>query len=456
MYLYKKNKILINLLIISLILSFININFQINKFGKILKHEDGTKYHGIIKSPPEIKIWKHASEFKSDISIKNLQPYEFRHHFLPPKILGLSSKLFKIEFYDSKSNINIKNINYFFYFQIIFYYFCIIIFYLRLIKVNIKKSIANFTVFFLLFEPTINQYNSTIFGETIFFSLLILSFSCLIDLPKKNFYYLLVGLLFCVLYLQRSVAMLFIFVPIIILLFNFKQKIFFKILNLIIPFLIILILLGTLNYKRSGVFYFLPTQTIDNLYNYFLPKIDSKLSNKAVSQSKKKLMDNKNNFVMDNNLDLEIESDRIKFYNFQKNEAIKTILNNKLVTLKEAVISSIHSMLLNPVEIINTRIKGKDYYKSDLHQKYVKYRIVYSFLIYTIIFIGFLYSLKKRIFVPLILLLVGIYFFIISSWVGYTRYFVPTLLSLSIYFGFGLEFIYTKMINLNKNYNNNT
>ena len=138
MYLYKNNKILINLLILSFILFFININFQINQFGKILEHEDGTKYHGIIKSPPEIKIWKHASEFKSDISIKNLQPYEFRHHFLPPKILGLSSKLFKIEFYDTNSNINIKNINYFFYFQIIFYYFCVIIFYLKLIKVNIK------------------------------------------------------------------------------------------------------------------------------------------------------------------------------------------------------------------------------------------------------------------------------------------------------------------------------
>jgi len=454
MYFYNNHKILITLLILSFILIFINIDFQIKKFGKVLKHQDGSEYHGIIKSPPEIKIWKHASEFKSDISIKNLQPYEFRHHFLPPKILGFSSKFFKIEFYHSNSNINIKNINFFFYFQIFVYYFCVIIFYSKLIKLNIKKSIVNFTVFFLLFEPTINQYNSTVFGETIFFSLLILSFVYLIDLPKKNYSYFLFGLLFSVLYLQRSVAMFLIFVPITLLLLNFKQKSFFKILNLIIPFLIILILLGTLNYKRSNVFYFLPTQTIDNLYNYFLPKIDSKLSNKSASQSKKKLMDAKNNFALDNKLDLEIESDRIKFYNFQKNEAIKTILNNKLITLREAIISSMHSMLLNPVEIINTRIKGKDYYKSDLHQKYVKYRIFYSFLIYTIILIGFFYSLKKKIIAPLILLFVGTYFFIISSWVGYTRYFVPTLLSLCIYFGFGLEFIFAKIINLKKYYKN--
>ncbi len=111
MYFYNNHKILITLLILSFILIFINIDFQIKKFGKVLKHQDGSEYHGIIKSPPEIKIWKHASEFKSDISIKNLQPYEFRHHFLPPKILGFSSKFFKIEFYHSNSNINIKNIN---------------------------------------------------------------------------------------------------------------------------------------------------------------------------------------------------------------------------------------------------------------------------------------------------------------------------------------------------------
>ena len=107
MYFYNQHKTLITLLALSFLLFFINIDFQITKFGKVLKNQDGSEYHGIIKSPPELKIWKKASEFKSDISIKNLQPYEFRHHFLPPKILGLLSTFFKIEFYDHKNNINI-------------------------------------------------------------------------------------------------------------------------------------------------------------------------------------------------------------------------------------------------------------------------------------------------------------------------------------------------------------
>ncbi len=452
MYFYNQHKTLITLLALSFLLFFINIDFQITKFGKILKNQDGSEYHGIIKSPPELKIWKKASEFKSDISIKNLQPYEFRHHFLPPKILGLLSTFFKIEFYDHKNNINIKNLNYFFYFQIFFYYLCVIVFYLKLTKINIKKSIINITVCFLIFEPTISQYNSTIFGETIFFSLLILIFAYLIDLPKKNYNYFLLGLLFAILYLQRSVAMFLIVVPILILLFKFRYKSILKILYLLTPFLIVLLLLGSLNYKRSGIFYFLPTQTKDNLYNYFLPKVDAKIFNITSSESKKKLMKIKDNFVIKNNLDLSKEGDRIVFYNFQKNKAINTMMDNKLITFEKALISSFHSTLLNPMEIVSTRIKGKDYYKSELHQKNIKYRILYSFLIYLIIFIGFFYSIKEKYIAPHILLLVGIYFFVISSWVGYTRYFVPTLLSLCLYFGFGIDFIFSK---LKGNYSNN-
>ena len=452
MYFYNQHKTLITLLALSFLLFFINIDFQITKFGKILKNQDGSEYHGIIKSPPELKIWKKASEFKSDISIKNLQPYEFRHHFLPPKILGLLSTFFKIEFYDHKNNINIKNLNYFFYFQIFFYYLCVIAFYLKLTKINIKKSIINITVCFLIFEPTISQYNSTIFGETIFFSLLILIFAYLIDLPKKNYNYFLLGLLFAILYLQRSVAMFLIVVPILILLFKFRYKSILKILYLLTPFLIVLLLLGSLNYKRSGIFYFLPTQTIDNLYNYFLPKVDAKIFNITSSESKKKLMNIKDNFVIKNNLDLSKEGDRIVFYNFQKKKAINTMMDNKLITFEKALISSFHSTLLNPMEIVSTRIKGKDYYKSELHQKNIKYRILYSFLIYLIIFIGFFYSIKQKHIAPHILLLVGIYFFVISSWVGYTRYFVPTLLSLCLYFGFGIDFIFSK---LKRNYSNN-
>lgn len=441
MNLLKEHKIIFILLISSFILFYLNMNFHLNSFGKYLTTSNLNIYHGIIKSPPEQRIWKHASEFKSDTSIKNLQSYEFRHHFLPEKILGIMAKIFKIEFYDSQSNFSIKNLNYFFIFQIIFYYFAVVLFYLKLTKIKLSKTIIHFSVAFLIFEPTINQYSTTIFAETIFFSLLILCFSYTIDPPKENYKYFIFGLLLAVVYLQRSVAVFLIIVPSIVIYLKYNKKSFIKIFNLIISFCIILIILGLLNYNRSNVFYFFPTQTIDNLYNYFLPKVDSKIFNISENESKIKLRKDKLKFATNNNLDLDKEIDRIKFYKYQKDEALKVFMNNKLITLKTATVSSLHSMLLNPVEIINTRIKGNDYYKSELHQKFIKYRIFYSLIIYSIIFIGFLYSIKKKYIEPQILLLVGIYFFIISSWVGYTRYFLPTLIPLCLYFGFGLEFL---------------
>jgi hypothetical protein len=441
MNLLKEHKTILILLISSFLLFYLNMNFQLNSFGKYLTTADHNIYHGIIKSPPEQRIWKHASEFKSDTSIKNLQRYEFRHHFLPEKILGVMAKIFKIEFYDSQSNVNIKNLNYFFIFQIIFYYFSVVVFYLKLIKINLSKTIIHISVAFLIFEPTINQYSTTIFAETIFFSLLILSFSYTIDPPKENYKYFIFGLLLAAVYLQRSVAVFLIIVPSIVIYLKYNKKSFIKIFNLLISFCIVLIILGLLNYNRSNVFYFFPTQTIDNLYNYFLPKVDSKIFKISENESKIKLRKDKLNFAKNNNLDLNKEIDRIKFYKHQKDVALKVFINNKLITLKAAIVSSLHSTLLNPVEIINTRIKHKDYYKSELHQKSIKYRIFYSLIIYLIIFIGFLHSIKKKYIEPHILLLVGVYFFMISSWVGYTRYFVPTLIPLCLYFGCGLEFL---------------
>ena len=126
----------------------------------------------------------------------------------------------------------------------------------------------------------------------------------------------------------------------------------------------------------------------------------------------------------------------------KRDKAINTLLANKLLTMKIAIESSLHSTLLNPTEILFSRIHGPGYYKSDLHQKTIKYRIFYSILIYFIIFLGFIYSIKNKLFYFHILLLTSMYFFAISSWVGYTRYFVPTYISLCLYFACGTYYLY--------------
>ncbi len=441
---FRTHKIIFILLFFSFVILNINSQYNLKNFNKYLRYDDGTYYHGIIRTPPEMKIWRKAHEFKENLSFKNLQNEEFRHHFLPPKNLALVGKVINMNFYDANNNYDLNGIVFFFFFQTFLYYFSVFYFYKKLLKLNIRKEIIYISSLFLLFEPTINQWNVTIFGETIFFSLIIIIFSFLIDLPKENYKYIYLGFLIGICYLQRSVAMFLIIVPTIIIFLKFTNKSPIKIFNMFLSYLIILMLMGLLNYSRSNFFYVLPTQTIDNLYNYFLPKVEEKRLNISSKESLKKNLDETNILINENNLDLEMENDRIKLYNLQKDITIQILLNNKIITLEKALKSYIHSMLLNPVEVLFTRIKGKEYYKSELHKKSVKYRIIYSLLIFFITFLGFINIVKQKIIFPHIILACGIYFFIISGWVGYTRYFVPTFLSFSIYFAYGISFILSK------------
>ena len=47
-------------------------------------------------------------------------------------------------------------------------------------------------------------------------------------------------------------------------------------------------------------------------------------------------------------------------YNLQRDITIEILLNNKIITIEKALKSYIHSTLLNPVEVLFTRIKGKE------------------------------------------------------------------------------------------------
>ena len=111
-------------------------------------------------------------------------------------------------------------------------------------------------------------------------------------------------------------------------------------------------------------------------------------------------------------------------------------------------------MVLNPFHIYSDHrfASGEIYYKSTTHKKFIPYRIVYTLLIFFIIFVGFLKLLKKdNKELITILLLSSLYFFIAISWHGNTRYFVPVLIYLSVFFGNGavsiIDFFSRKITN---------
>lgn len=434
----KKEKYLIVLILFSLFFSTFKINNDVNKFDKYLTYNVGETYHGIISGPPQYKIWTKAAEVKDEFSFSNPHPYEYRHHFLPPKILGFFAKITKLEFYENVPEKKFSSGNKFkyFMFQTLIYFSSVFFLYFKLKKVGINKFVSLTCVFFLLLEPSINQYQSTILGETIFFALIIFIFAFLIDLSNNNYFYFFYGLLIGTCFLQRSVALFLVFVPIIYIIFIYKKDSILKVLNLMIAFSLILIVLGFINFKRSQIFYFLPTQTIDTPYTYFVGKDLKEIKN----------------IIIENNLDTSIESDNIILHKEKRKIAIRKIKEDKLKYIKLFIKKSLHSTLLNPTEVRNVRIEGKDYYKSDLHSDWVFYRILYSSLIYLIIILGFLYSIKNKLLIPNLFALLGLSVFIASGWVGYTRYWVPSFLCLSLYFSYGFFVLNNSLKNGLKKY----
>ena len=97
-----RNHFILLILIISFIVSIIIMNFHINQYGKVLSNSQKFPGPRLLASPVELNLWEKAYKIKNkDLQISNIQDYEFRHHFLPPKILGLVGKFFGIKFYEN-------------------------------------------------------------------------------------------------------------------------------------------------------------------------------------------------------------------------------------------------------------------------------------------------------------------------------------------------------------------
>ena len=119
---FRTHKIIFVLLFLSFVILNINSQYNLKNFNKYFSYDDGTQYHGIIKTPPEIKIWQKAFELKEDSSIENLQNEEFRAHFLPAKNLAFIGKIVNMNFYDENNNYDLSGVIFFFLFLSLNYF----------------------------------------------------------------------------------------------------------------------------------------------------------------------------------------------------------------------------------------------------------------------------------------------------------------------------------------------
>ena len=445
-----KNKIYLTILsglLFSTILSF----YYVSKYDTYEISSDDFENHQMIKSDVA-KFWRQANDLKNDL--KNdvsffKTGYEYRTPYLPPKILFFLSSSINLEFFDKIGKIKIdKKKVIILIFQALTYYLAVLFFFYQIKKTYSEKTVI-FTIGFLCFEPTIMLFHSSLWSESIFFTIQLIFLTLLIKNSQNILINFTIGLILGLLLLQRSVAMLYIFPVVLYFIISFKKQFIKPTIFFIFGYLFVLIFLGYHNYSRSGVFYINSTQSKDGFYMYMLPTLISKKNDITINEANQKLRSEKNLWIKKNNLDLEKEKDRLDYYNYIHKKSLKFMIDNPYLTLQHISKKTMHFLVMDPLRHVHFfykfEYKGQPetrYYKSHIQKKIIPVRISYTLIIYFICLFGFFHLLKNNKINHLTIILLSIcYFILMCSWIGNTRYFAPCLIYISLLFGNGLQYL---------------
>ena len=460
-----KFKSIYSLIIFGFIISIFLANFNLNKFDK--NESEINSYnvpsHLMIKSDIAL-IWQEAEMFKNDIFAGKdflASGKEYRRTYLPSKIIAVISIIFHKDLYENynKRLIKIGEKFIFLFLQISFFYLSLIFFYKKLSLFITDKKTVYFTILFLSIEPTILQWHSTFWTESVYFSLLMLTLGLIINSNKSFYNFGLIGIMLGLLYLQKSVSILLIVPLIFYFLFIRIDKKIFKIILLSSLYGLILITLGYSNFLKTGSFYILSPQTKEAAqYAYLLPSIYIEKNKKEKNTDPYPILEIENKWKKENNFDKDSFNDYLELGKFKQSMAIKVMLDNKLITLKLYTLGIINHALLNPFqahawhEYNKVKYKPTQYHLSEDKKKLLKYRIAYSLFIFSIILFGLkrIIAQKKNVLFYLLILILIAYFTVMLGWIGYTRYFMPSLILMSVFFGNGVSSI-LDLLKKNKN-----
>ncbi len=447
---------------------FLSLLISFNFVNNLDFYESDGFDHHIIKGDID-DIWSKGAKFKNDlIDGKNFLEAgtEIYRSYLPPRLIGFFSIIFDYELLTNNKDFTKISLGftkfYYLFFQSLIFYLIIFYFHKNFLHLSNNKQVSFFTVLFLCYCPNIFLYNSSFHTESIFFSLQLLLLT-LLAFPRQSLIYsLIIGALVTFLFLQKTVGIFYILIVIAYLSIVLKKS--FKFISLIIlTYTVSLISIGYGNYKRMGVFYFIPTQGGEAIYHYLADNIlrdNLNNSNKEISQ---KITEDLNNWKIENGIKKIIsskdrlkisqtnatEKNRLKIMKFKKDYTFNLIKEYPISALKILTWKALQTLILDPVYIFHYHYFEQDLTKNPqwyLEKNYLSFwtpiKIVYSFLIYIIILLGFLSSLKHLNFAYNALLIISaLYMFIMLSWIGNSRYFSPSLIYLSIYFGFGINYL---------------
>ena len=467
----QNNKIIIFTIFLGFFISILITSNNLNKYDKNVKRADGSYYHQMIKADA-YRYAAHGNEIKNQLK-DGLNFFETgREHYtkyLPPRIYAAYYQLFDINLFNKLDSEKINTGVHFLYllFQSLLYYFSIILLYFTISKI-INHKTTFFIILFLCIEPTILQYHSSFWSESIFFSLQIILISLILKKKQSNFNFFIIGIFLTLLSFQKEYSIFYI-IPIIIYFYltldNLKYK---KFIFLLLGFFLVQSVLGYNNYKRSGVFYIMTADSKINLHldlvaRVMIPKLKTTDKEFFATEGKATL-----NWIQNNNINYNkklmdkidqpgyleyreslFEKDKPKFDSFIRSRTIYYLKNYPSDFIKYTFNTSMHILVLNPFHIHtdNNFISGEVYHGSNTHKKLIPYRIVYTLTLYLICLYGLWSMIKMKEYNLLLYLFFSvIYFYGLVSWHGNTRYFMPVVIYIAFFFGYGVD----KLIDLKK------
>ena len=315
-------KILLFFIIVSFLISII-LAFQI--VDTLDKYESDGIDHHIVKGDIS-DIWARGAQFKKDIiSGKNflVSGSEIYRSYLPPRLIGFFSIIFDYDLLSIENGIEKINLGfkkfYYLLLQSIIFYSVLVYFYNNFSKLENNSKITFYTLIFLSFCPNIFLYNSAFHTESIFFSLQLLLMTLLISPSTTLKYNILIGLILSLLFMQKTVGIFYIFVVCLYLILCFKRKSIKSIFIIFITYVSILTIIGFSNFKRVGVFYFMPTQGNEAVYHYLAHDILVKGKNMTGEKAGQKLNKDLKNWKLENQIENEnLEKSRIQIMKFKK------------------------------------------------------------------------------------------------------------------------------------------
>lgn len=450
-----------NLLIFSgIIICYLSSIDTLKKYDRYEINNEGVLTHQIIKSDIQA-AWNTAEEFRFKIEngenfFSSLPSYE--RYFLPAVIVGSYYVLIDKEIFDKDSNENkilLKNYKFGILIIQIFLYYFILLFISNLLEKKFGVKYSTLVILFLSIEPTIIQWHSSFWSESFFLSLMLLSIYFLLKIRLNSIFSpLLLGFTLALLFLQKTIAFLYIFSFFIFLILKFKSKLK-PVILLTFSFILFMSLIITNNYFKTGNLFLISSQhQYFSYYYYFSHKIISDKKNISEEEARALLIEKENQWKSKNNINLDLEKDYFKNIEYRNKEFLKHFFSNPFFTIKLFIKKTITMSILSPTWVkdwydidpssIEAKNNPKEYYNKNLNRN-----IYYSILFYVLVIISvlrFAKILKKNNyhfneltnFLSFNFLSI-IYIILIAGFWGNPKYFVPCIVNLTFIIAAGFQ-----------------